>query len=60
MELTDAVEQFAVHLRAERGFSEHTVRGYAADLADLEGFARRRGTPAVDALTLDLLRDWLW
>ena len=58
--MTDAVEQFAVHLRAERGFSEHTVRGYAADLADLEGFARRRGTPAVDALTLDLLRDWLW
>lgn len=60
MQIADAAEKFARHLRAERGFSEHTVRGYTADLADLEGFARRRGLPAVDGITLDLLRDWLW
>ncbi|MCU1438082.1 MAG: tyrosine recombinase XerC [Naasia sp.] len=60
MEIAAAAEAFAAHLRIERGLSEHTVRGYAADLADLEGFARRRGLPDVGSLALDLLRDWLW
>ncbi|WP_286276446.1 tyrosine recombinase XerC [Naasia aerilata] len=60
MEIADAVAEFGAHLLGERGFSSNTVRGYLTDLIDLEGFARRRGSPAVDGLTLDLLRDWLW
>jgi integrase/recombinase XerC len=60
MDIEDAIAGFRRHLAGERGFSDHTVRGYVADLTDLEGFARRRGGAGVDALTLDLLRDWLW
>ncbi|WP_210480855.1 tyrosine recombinase XerC [Naasia sp. SYSU D00948] len=60
MDIAEAVAEFRGHLAGERGFSQHTVRGYIADLEDLEGFARRRGGAGVEALTLDLLRDWLW
>lgn len=60
MEIAAAAAEFGAHLAGERGFSVNTVRAYSTDLADLEGFARRRGAPGVDGLTLDLLRDWLW
>ncbi|WP_210506236.1 tyrosine recombinase XerC [Naasia sp. SYSU D00057] len=60
MQIAEAVEEFRAHLAGERGFSDNTVRGYVTDLIDLEGFARRRGTPEVEGVTLDLLRDWLW
>jgi integrase/recombinase XerC len=60
VQIADAAGEFASHLTSERGFSANTVRGYATDLADLEGFARRRGDDDVSAITLDLLRDWLW
>ncbi|TFD78776.1 tyrosine recombinase XerC [Cryobacterium fucosi] len=55
-----AVEDFAVYLAAERGFSPHTVRAYRSDLAGLLAFAEGRGVAESSALTLDLLRDWLW
>ncbi|MBG6057693.1 integrase/recombinase XerC [Cryobacterium sp. MP_M3] len=58
--LTAAVEDFAVYLAAERGFSPHTIRAYRSDLAGLLSFADGRGVTASSALTLDLLRDWLW
>ncbi|MDP9027835.1 MAG: tyrosine recombinase XerC [Actinomycetota bacterium] len=68
MELRTAVEAFARHLTADRGFSEHTVRAYRGDLADLTGFVEQRGAAASDApdpvdvreLDLETLRDWLW
>ncbi|WP_420898356.1 tyrosine recombinase XerC [Cryobacterium fucosi] len=58
--LAAAVEDFAVYLAAERGFSPHTVRAYRSDLAGLLAFAEGRGVAESSALTLDLLRDWLW
>lgn len=68
MELRAAMEAFARHLRADRGFSEHTVRAYRGDLADLAGFVEMRAAAASDAqepidvreLDLETLRDWLW
>jgi integrase/recombinase XerC len=68
MELRGAVEAFAVHLRADRGFSEHTVRAYRGDLGDLASFVEERAAAASDApdavdvreLDLETLRDWLW
>jgi integrase/recombinase XerC len=58
--LERAVNDFAVYLTAERGFSPHTVRSYSADLADLERFTTTRGIETTDGLDLELLRDWLW
>ncbi|MFC6355255.1 tyrosine recombinase XerC [Luethyella okanaganae] len=55
-----AIDDFVLYLTAERGFSAHTVRAYYADLAQLAAFAERHGIPTVDALTLGVLRDWLW
>lgn len=68
MELRRAVEDFARHLTADRGFSEHTVRAYRGDLSDLADFVEERAAAASDApdpvdvreLDLETLRDWLW
>ncbi|MCY7411959.1 MAG: tyrosine recombinase XerC [Salinibacterium sp.] len=60
MELVRTVDDFAVHLAAERGFSEHTVRSYRSDLGQLVEFAAARGASDANDLDLELLRDWLW
>ncbi|GAB3036014.1 tyrosine recombinase XerC [Parafrigoribacterium mesophilum] len=60
VQLTQAIENFATYLRAERGFSEHTVRSYRSDLVALASFAQECGVDDVDGISLDLLRDWLW
>ncbi len=47
--MNEANERFIIHLRDERGASEHTIRAYAADLADfgefLTGWAGRAVPP---------------
>lgn len=55
----DALEEFARHLRSERGRSEHTERAYVGDVRSLLGFAAARGAPPPDQLDLALLRSWL-
>jgi integrase/recombinase XerC len=68
MELRAAIEAFVRHLAVDRGFSEHTVRAYRADLSDLARFVEQRALAASDAadpvdvreLDLETLRDWLW
>lgn len=54
-----ATADFAVHLRAQRGLSEHTVRAYLGDLADLEGYARRHGVADLAEVDIAVLRGWL-
>ena len=60
VQLERAVDDFAVYLAAERGFSVHTVRSYRSDLGQLSSFAHSRGIDDVDRVSLELLRDWLW
>lgn len=60
MQLERAVDDFASHLAAERGFSPHTVRSYHSDLSQFADFAHSRGVDSTDAVDLELLRDWLW
>ncbi|OII38631.1 recombinase XerC [Curtobacterium sp. MMLR14_010] len=43
-----------------RGLSEQTVRAYRGDLEDLLCFTEARGLDAVQDLSLEVLRDWLW
>jgi len=60
MTLDGALDDYLAHVRTERGYSEHTVAGYRADLVDLIRFAEERGVDDLAALDLALLRDWLW
>ncbi|ANJ26749.1 tyrosine recombinase XerC [Agromyces aureus] len=58
--LDAALADYLAHVKTERGYSEHTVSAYGADLADLVTFAESRGVQGVDGIDLALLRDWLW
>lgn len=60
VDLHRTVDDFAAHLAAERGFSEHTVRSYRSDLTQLVDFAVARGASELEDIDLELLRDWLW
>ena len=60
MQLQAAIDDFALYLSAERGFSEHTVRSYRSDLVALMAFASGRASQSVASVDLELLRDWLW
>ena len=60
MHLQQAVDDFIVYLVAERAYSPHTVTAYRADTSSLLDYAEERDASAVDGLSLELLRDWLW
>jgi integrase/recombinase XerC len=60
VELSYAIEEFSAYLKAERGYSEHTIRSYGSDLAALRQFAETRNIRTTDAVTLETLREWLW
>ena len=60
VQLERTVDDFAVYLAAERGFSANTVRSYRSDLALLSAFVRSRGVDDAEGISLELLRDWLW
>ncbi len=55
----DALEAYERHLRAERGLSEHTVRAYAGDLAQLSAHAEAMGIADPAGLHLRALRSFL-
>jgi len=50
---------FALHLRAQRGVSEHTVRAYVGDVEHLLEHAVRHGVTRVDEIDITVLRGWL-
>ena len=60
MRWNEAISDYGTFLRAERGYSENTVRSYAGDLSALGEFAQREGVDDPSALALPVLRDWLW
>ena len=60
MELSYAIEEFSAYLKAERGYSDHTIRSYGSDLTALRDFAVTRDIRTTDAVTLETLREWLW
>ena len=58
-DMYQALEAFTVHLSAELGRSEHTVRAYTGDVTRLLCFARERGATSIEDLDLADLRGWL-
>lgn len=61
LNMAEAISRFMVHLRHERGVSEHTLRAYSADLRQFRQFAENRlgqeFTP--DDVTTDLVRSYV-
>lgn len=57
MDLAVATDAFVDHLEKVRRLSPATVRAYRSDLRDLRAAA---GAMSVDAVDLEVLRDWLW
>lgn len=57
MRLDDAAAAFLEHLDKVRRLSPATTRAYAADLRDLRS---RLSDDDITAVTVDVLRDWLW
>lgn len=53
------IATFIEHLAHERGASPHTLRSYAADLAEFERFATSRGLVRVAAVDLRLVRGYV-
>jgi len=58
-DMYEALLAFTVHLTAELGRSEHTVRAYRGDVRALLVFARDRGATSLGDLDLSDLRGWL-
>jgi integrase/recombinase XerC len=55
----DLVPAFLRYLAAERGASAHTLRSYAADLAELQTFLRGARVPGLAAADARVLRGYL-
>lgn len=60
MGLNECIDRFLRSLTHERGFSEHTTRGYRRDLTNFAMFAEAAGITAINQVNIELLRDWLW
>jgi integrase/recombinase XerC len=59
VDMVEALEAFSLHLIAELGRSEHTVRAYLGDVTRLLAFTRKRGATNLSDLDLADLRGWL-
>ena len=58
-EFRSALEGFCRYLVSERGRSEHTVRAYESDVAQLLDYAAASGASSLAELDLGILRGWL-
>lgn len=62
MYFSEAVDKFLDYLKAERGASEHTLRAYASDLAQLGDFLQSRnmtGKVKIDDVDVSSMQAWL-
>ncbi|QAY73806.1 tyrosine recombinase XerC [Agromyces protaetiae] len=55
-----AIDEYLVHLRAERGVAVNTLTAYRGDLAALVRFVEAQDVTALADVSLGVLRDWLW
>ncbi|WP_427868615.1 tyrosine recombinase XerC [Leucobacter luti] len=60
MRIDQATTRFLAAVEHEYGYSEHTVRAYRRDLADLADYAEAAGATELAACDLELMRGWLW
>lgn len=60
MRVDEAIDAYLAHLERERAASPRTVRSYGADLRDLAAHCELQGVATVDAIDVEVLRDWLF
>jgi len=60
MRFDAAIDAYVRQLTVDRGLSPQTARAYRGDLLDLAAFAEEAGVVDVEAIDLELLRDWQW
>ncbi len=53
------IEQFLKYIEYERGYSANTLSAYTTDLGQFQAFAEEEGLAAWDALTPDLLEEFI-
>lgn len=53
------LDDFAMHLTAQRGLAEHTVRAYCSDIEQLIMFVDEQQTGDITEVDLPVLRSWL-
>ncbi len=59
-ELEQALVDYGDYLLASRGYSKHTAKGYLTDVKELLAYTELKSSAKLDALSLDLVRDWLY
>ena len=57
MRISAAASTYGEHLHRVRRLSDHTVRAYLSDLADL---AAASGDPELAEVDIEVLREWIW
>lgn len=60
MLMRTAVERFAVHIEAVRGYSPRTAAAYQSDLSQLTAFMAEEGLePTIDNVTREVMERWI-
>lgn len=59
MRLSELIDGFLAHLRAERGLSHNTVQAYGQDLGKFAAFAEQAGEGQVEDVSLALVSAWM-
>jgi integrase/recombinase XerD len=59
MRLSELIDGFLAHLKAERGLSINTVQAYGQDLAKFAAFAEHEGDGQVEDISLALVSAWM-
>lgn len=59
MRLSELIDGFLAHLKAERGLSVNTVQAYGQDLAKFAAFAEQEGDGEVEDISLALVSAWM-
>jgi integrase/recombinase XerC len=62
--MNDLIDSFIRYIRAEKGYSEHTIRNYESDLRQFSGFAASKkylkgDDPGIDLVDYTLIRSYL-
>lgn len=57
--LSELIDGFLAHLRAERGLSGNTIEAYGRDLSKFAAFAEHMGQPGAEDVSLALVSAWL-
>jgi integrase/recombinase XerD len=59
MRLSELIDGYLAHIKAERGLSPNTIQAYGQDLTKFTGFAEQLGAPEIEDVSLGLVSAWL-